>query len=71
MNANRAKQIAANARLNYLVDMGLSADEIYKEIEQHRLSLKFIENIVIKRNREKNNERTSRSNGFLRGANNG
>ena len=71
MNANRAKQIAANARLNYLVDMGLSADEIYKEIEQHRLSLKFIENIVIKRNREKNNERKSRSNGFLRGANNG
>ena len=56
MNANRAKQIAANARLNYLVDMGLSADEIYKEIEQHRLSLKFIENIVIKRNREKNND---------------
>tara|TARA_R110000868_G_scaffold1454_4_gene11488 strand:+ start:243 stop:413 length:171 start_codon:yes stop_codon:yes gene_type:complete len=56
MKANRVKQIAANVRLNYLVDMGLSADEIYKEIEQHWLSLKFIENIVIKRNRGKNND---------------
>ena len=54
MNGKQSKTIARNARLNYLVDHGMEADEIYETMKtNHAITLNFITNIKAKREREK------------------
>jgi hypothetical protein len=51
MSAKQQKAIASNARLNYLVDKGISPIIIKKEMRHLKLS--FIENIAEKRKWQK------------------
>jgi len=48
MDAKQRKAIAQNSRLNYLVDCGVSPEEIQGELK--RLKIGFIERIIAKRN---------------------
>jgi len=48
MDAKQRKAIAQNSRLNYLIDAGVSPEEIQGELK--RLKIGFIERIIAKRN---------------------
>lgn len=52
MNSKQRRALSESTRLNYLVDSGISAEEI-KELLP-KTSLSFIENIISKRNRPNN-----------------
>ena len=51
MDAKQRKAIAQNSRLNYLVDSGVSTEEIHRELK--RLKIGFIERIITKRKNDK------------------
>ncbi len=51
MNSKQQKASAMNSRLNYLIDSGLSADEIKKAMDGFLITIKFIRNIKAKRTR--------------------
>ena len=55
MDAKQRKAIAQNSRLNYLVDCGVSPEEIHRELK--RLKIGFIERIIRKRNYGKTTQR--------------
>ena len=51
MDAKQRKAIAQNSRLNYLIDAGVSPEEIQGELK--RLKIGFIERIITKRKNDK------------------
>jgi len=48
VTAKRRKAIAINARLNYLIDSGKSAEEIVVGM-RNKVNLKFVNKIILKR----------------------
>jgi len=53
MSGKQAKAKVLNSRLNYLIDSGLDAEEIMLNMSQFKTTINFINNIIIKRNRER------------------
>lgn len=49
MLTKQRKAKALNARLNYLVDSGLSAEQIKMQMNGFKVSINFIKNIIDKR----------------------
>ena len=52
LNSKQRKATALNARLNYLVDSGLGADEIKILMPNFNITVSFINNIILKRKYE-------------------